>query len=63
MILILFVASCLIGIYILRQYILRQRLLEQLRTARITPEELKRKLDANEDIAILDLRHPLDFLP
>ena len=30
--------------------------------ARITPEELKQKLDGNENVAIVDLRHPLDFL-
>jgi len=48
---------------ILRRHIVKQRVLEQLRIGRITPEELKRKLDAKEHIAILDLRHPLDFLP
>jgi rhodanese-related sulfurtransferase len=31
--------------------------------ARITPEELKQKLDAQEQVAIVDLRHALDFLP
>jgi rhodanese-related sulfurtransferase len=29
----------------------------------ITPEELKRALDAGEAMTIVDLRHPLDFLP
>lgn len=33
-----------------------------LRAARISPEELKRRLDAGEAMAIIDLRHPLDFL-
>ena len=28
---------------------------------RITPEELRLKLEAGEPIAIVDLRHPLDF--
>ncbi len=30
---------------------------------RITPEELKDKLDAGETLTIIDLRHPLDLLP
>jgi rhodanese-related sulfurtransferase len=29
--------------------------------ARITPVELKRKLDEGEEIEIVDLRHALDF--
>ncbi len=29
----------------------------------ISPEELKRAMDAREAIAVVDLRHPLDFLP
>ena len=28
--------------------------------ARISPEELKRRLDAGEDVTIIDLRTPLD---
>jgi rhodanese-related sulfurtransferase len=32
-----------------------------LRIARITPEELKSKLDAGEDPMILDVRHSLEF--
>jgi membrane protein DedA with SNARE-associated domain/rhodanese-related sulfurtransferase len=39
----------------------RQRFLRGLRVARITPEELKAKMDAGEDVIILDLRHALDF--
>ncbi len=49
--------------YLICKYLRRQRLLDQLRMARITPEELKQKLDGNEKVAIVDLRHPLDFLP
>ncbi len=29
----------------------------------IAPEELKRALEAGEPLAVIDLRHPLDFLP
>ena len=39
----------------------RQRFLRGLQIARITPEELKGKIDAGEDVIILDLRHALDF--
>ena len=47
--------------YILFKYVQRQRFLRQLRIARLTPEELKQKLDAGEDLVIVDLRHSLDF--
>ena len=39
----------------------RQSFLRKLRIARITPEELKGKIDAREDIVVVDLRHSLDF--
>ncbi len=39
----------------------RQRFLHHLRIARITPEELKKKLDAGEEVMVLDVRHPLEF--
>jgi ABC-type nickel/cobalt efflux system permease component RcnA len=47
--------------YILWKYVNRQRFLRRLRVARITPEELKRKLDGGEDVMIVDLRHSMDF--
>jgi membrane protein DedA with SNARE-associated domain len=50
-----------LGGYIAWKYVKRQRFLRQLRIARITPEELKDKLDAGEDVVIVDLRHSLDF--
>jgi membrane protein DedA with SNARE-associated domain len=49
------------SIYIMRKYALRRRFLRQLLVARITPEELKQKLDSGEDVMILDVRHVLDF--
>src|SRR5438874_2170608 len=39
----------------------RRRFLRKLKIARITPEELKRRLDAREDVVIVDLRHSLEF--
>lgn len=48
-------------LYIAGKYIRRQRFIRHLRIARITPAELKGKLDAGEALMIVDLRHPLDF--
>jgi len=50
-----------LSLYILRKYALRRRFLRQLSIARIKPEELKQKLDAGEDILIIDVRHALDI--
>jgi membrane protein DedA with SNARE-associated domain/rhodanese-related sulfurtransferase len=49
--------------YVGRKSANRRRFLANLRMARINVDELKRRLDAHEDVAIIDLRHPLDFLP
>jgi membrane protein DedA with SNARE-associated domain len=48
-------------IYILWKYYLRRRFLRQIVMARITPDELKQKLEAGENILIIDVRHSLDF--
>ena len=55
----LVVAAALAG-YILIKYVRRHLFLRALRMARISPEELKRRLDAGEDVTIIDLRTPLD---
>jgi len=47
--------------YILWKYIQRQKFLRHLRIARITPEELKRKFDAGEQVMVVDVRHPFEF--
>jgi membrane protein DedA with SNARE-associated domain len=47
--------------YISYKFIARQRFMRQLRIGRITVEELKSKLDAGEELVIVDLRHALDF--
>jgi membrane protein DedA with SNARE-associated domain/rhodanese-related sulfurtransferase len=49
--------------YLVRKNLRRQQFLRQLQMARITPEELKRKLEEGEVVAVVDVRHPLDFLP
>ena len=52
----------LVGFFGYRVY--RQRaFLRQVRGAKIEPEDLKSMLDAGEDVYIIDLRHPLDYLP
>lgn len=47
--------------YIVLKFVARRRFLRQLRIARITPDELKQKIDAGEEVVIVDLRHSLDF--
>jgi len=47
--------------YIAYKFIVRQRFLRELRIGRISPDELKRKIDAGENVVIVDLRHSMDF--
>src|SRR5260370_30190451 len=47
--------------YIAYKFVARQRFLRELRIARITVDELKKKIDAGEELAIVDLRHSVDF--
>ncbi len=47
--------------YILYKYGARQKFLHDLRIARISVDELKEKIDAGEQLAIVDLRHSVDF--
>jgi membrane protein DedA with SNARE-associated domain len=56
---IVLVGLALIG-YVVLKYLRRWLFLRRLRTARISPGDLRRKLEAGEDIAILDLRTVLD---
>lgn len=50
-----------LGVYIAFKYYERRRFIRELRIARITPEELKQKLDANEHVVVVDLRHSVEF--
>lgn len=59
----LFVVIGGIGGYIVYKLNERRRFLKQVAGARITPQELKDKLDAGDVLTIIDLRHPLDLLP
>ena len=57
----LFILVAGFGGYIGWKFYNRRRFLSKLKIARITPEELKGKMDAGEDVIIVDLRHALDF--
>ena len=46
----------LLAAWIAWKFVQRQRFLRKLAVARITPEELRGKLDAGEDLMIIDLR-------
>ncbi len=48
-------------LYVAWKYIQRQRFIRSLRVNRITAEELKQKIEDGEKIAIVDLRHSVDF--
>lgn len=50
----------LFGAWILWKFIQRRRFLKQLDLARITPEELRDRMDAGEDLYIVDLRSKLE---
>ncbi|PWU25265.1 MAG: sulfurtransferase [Candidatus Rokuibacteriota bacterium] len=49
-----------IAIYIAAKYVRRRLFLRALRIARVAPEELKRRLDAGDDITLIDLRTRLE---
>jgi membrane protein DedA with SNARE-associated domain len=50
-----------LAVYITYKFIGRQRFLRELQIARITVDELKEKIDAGEELVIVDLRHSMDF--
>ncbi len=52
----------IVGFFVAR--VLRRRLiLKNLVASRLEPQDLKRQLDAGEQVYIVDLRHPLELLP
>lgn len=52
----------ILGFFAARLY-RRQLFLRKLVDARLEPEDLKRQLDAGENVLIVDLRHPLELVP
>jgi membrane protein DedA with SNARE-associated domain len=49
--------------YVVFKYRQRQKFIREVWMERITPEELLKRIDAGEAVSVVDLRHPLDFLP
>lgn len=47
--------------YLAWKFLRRRQFLRELRIARITPEELRAKLEAGEEVEIVDVRHSVDF--
>src|SRR5262249_3986032 len=58
--LVIVIAAGLIA-YVVMKYVRRQRFLRHLQRARITPAELKRRLEAGDHLVIVDLRTVLDI--
>jgi membrane protein DedA with SNARE-associated domain len=54
-------ALALVLVYVLLKWFNRQRFLRSIRIGRVRPEELKARLDAGEEIVVVDLRSSLDF--
>ncbi len=52
----------LLGFFLYR-VLKQQAFLKRVRGAKIEPEELKEMMDAGREMFIVDLRHPLDYLP
>jgi len=50
-----------LALYLAWKYAQRRRFIRELTVARITPDELRHRLDAGEDIVVVDLRHSLEF--
>ena len=51
----------ILGFFLVRLW-RRRMVLKQLVSARLEPEELKRQLEAGEQVYIVDLRHPLELM-
>lgn len=50
-----------LAVYVTFKYIQSQWVYRSLRVARISPLELKRRMDSGEAITIVDLRHTLEW--
>jgi hypothetical protein len=50
-----------LALYLGFKYYQRQRFIAKLRVDRIEPSELRDRLDAGEDIVVVDLRHSMEF--
>ncbi len=52
----------ILGFFLVRVY-RRRMVLKKLIAARLEPQELKKQLDAGEQVYIIDLRHPMELVP
>lgn len=55
------IAAAGFGAILCWKYLKRRRMVRALHIARITPEELKQKIDSGESPVVFDLRHPIDL--
>jgi len=56
------IVAVVLGSYVLYKYLHRQKLLRELRIARITPAELKQRMDDGHPSVVVDLRDSLDHV-
>jgi membrane protein DedA with SNARE-associated domain len=54
------VVAALLAAWIVGKYLQRRRFMRKLAVARITPQELRAKLEAGEELVVVDVRHLLD---
>jgi len=47
--------------YLLLKFAQRRRVMRELQVARISPEELRQRLDSADDTAVIDLRHSMEL--
>ncbi|HMD32821.1 MAG TPA: DedA family protein/thiosulfate sulfurtransferase GlpE [Candidatus Acidoferrales bacterium] len=57
--LVLIASAC--AAFLIWKFARRQRFLRSLRLDRITPEELRTKMDQGEQVVVVDLRHPMSI--
>jgi membrane protein DedA with SNARE-associated domain len=55
------VVAAIFGLYIAWKFLARRKFLHDLRVARISPEELKERMDRGDEMSIVDLRHAAEF--
>jgi membrane protein DedA with SNARE-associated domain len=53
-----YIVTALIALYLGFKYFQRYHFLRELRTNRISPEDLREMLDSGQEVTIVDLRHP-----
>jgi rhodanese-related sulfurtransferase len=49
--------------FLVHRFFRQRAFLREIRLARVDPRELKQMLDRGQPVYIVDLRHPLDYLP